>query len=300
MKKFTVYTPVYNSAKYFSRVYESLIKQSFTDFEWIIINDGSKDNSSSVIQEYIQKCSFDINFIDLKENIGFNKSMNLAVKESKGELFLISHADDEFTSDALEIFNTLWENMDISLKERVQGIKCNCINQHGDFVGNPFPEDYWIADIFDLVYKYKINGEKWGFIRTDIFKEFPFPEDQKFTSEGVIWHRMYYKYPAVFVNKILRIYYVDDNPESLSVITKWDPKFAPGKRLLPLDFINYYFKRVNYNPKLIMYYFLMYWNFSFLSKITVHNALKDINNLSMRLLSLAFILPGYIISKRKL
>jgi len=299
MKKFTIYTPVYNSAKYISRVYESLVKQSYTDFEWIIINDGSKDNSSEKIREFIKKCTFDVNFIDLKENIGFNMSMNLAVKQAKGELFLICHADDEFSSDTLETFSDVWENLDISLKKKVQGIKCNCKNQYGEFVGDLFPKDLWVADIFDLIYKYNIKGEKWGFIRTDVFREFPFPEDQKFTSEGVIWHRMYFKYPAVFVNKTLRTYYVNDNPDSLSVVTKSDPKYALGKRMLPLDFINLYFKRIKYKPKLVIVNFLMYWKFSFIAKINLLRALKEINSISMRLMSLVFLIPGLLLSKSK-
>jgi glycosyltransferase involved in cell wall biosynthesis len=298
MKKFTIYTPVFNSAKYIHRVYDSLKKQEFIDFEWLIINDGSKDDSSEVIQELIKKCTFSVNFIDLKDNIGFNRSMNLAVKEAKGELFLISHADDEFTPDTLEIFNELWENMDSPLKQKVQGIKCNCMDQYGKFVGDPFPQDYWVADIFDLVYKHKIKGEKWGFIRTEIIRKFPFPENQKFTPEGVIWHRIYYKYPAVFINKTFRIYYINDNPASLSATTKKDTKFAIGKRMLPLDFINLYFKKINFKPNAVIIFFLQYWKYSFLSKTTVYNSLKEITSLRMRILSLFFLMPGFLLSKR--
>lgn len=297
MNKFTIYTPVFNSARQVNRVYHSLINQTFTDFEWLIINDGSKDNSSEVIKGLLKTCPFKINFIDLKENIGFNRSMNLAVNESDGELFLICHADDEFSNDALQIFSTVWDNLDSTSKSRIQGIKCNCKDQHGNLLGDLFPLDNWESDIFDLTYKYKIRGEKWGFIRTGIFKEFPFPDDQKFTPESVVWHRIYFKYPALFINQALRTYYVNDNAASLSVVTGNDPRYASGKRMLPMDFINYYFKRIHYRPRLIIINFLLYWKFSFLAKIKLSVALKDINNYFMRLLSVLFILPGYILNK---
>lgn len=299
MKKFTIYTPVYNSAKYITRVFDSLVKQNYSDFEWLIINDGSKDNSSEIIQELIKNCTFDVNFIELKENIGFNKSMNLAAKNAKGELFLICHADDEFSPDTLKIFNELWENLNSSQKHKLQGIKCNCKNQYGVLSGGIFPKDFWVADIFDLLYKYNIKGEKWGFIRTDICREFPFPEDHKFTPESVIWHRMYFKYPALFINKTLRTYYVDENPVSLSVVTKNDPKYALGKRMLPLDFINLYFKRIYYKPKFVIINFLNYWKYSFIANIDMISAFKEIDSVSMRFLSLIFILPALLLSKRK-
>jgi glycosyltransferase involved in cell wall biosynthesis len=298
VKKFTVYTPVYNGSRYIYRVYSSLIKQQYSNFEWLIINDGSKDNSSQVIQELIKQFDADVNFIDLKENIGFSKSFNLAVKEAKGELFLVAHADDAFASETLQTFAEIWDGLSPSGKSRVQGIKCNCCDQWGSLIGDEFPEDLWEADIFDLLYKYKIKGEKWGFIRTDICREFPFPEDQKFIPESVIWHRMYFKYPAIFINKSLRTYFVDENPASLSSVTKDDTKYALGKRLLPLDFINHYFRRLNYDPKIVVTNFIVYWKFTFISQTGIFKALKEINKVTMLLSAIFFIIPGLLVSKK--
>jgi len=297
MKMFTIYTPVYNSAGTFKRVYDSLNNQTFKDFEWIIINDGSVDASSEVIRKLILNSSLDITFIDLKENIGFNKSFNMAVNKAKGKFFLISHSDDEITKDALQIFYDKWEKLDKKNKELLQGIKCNCDDQFGNLIGDPFPEDEWISDIFELLYIRKIKGEKWGFIKTEIIKKYLFPEDQKFTSEGVIWHRIFYKYPALFINKSLRIYYVNENPQSLSKVTEKNKIYAYGKRMLPLDFINYYFPKVNYNLILIISIFVNFWSYSFISRIKIIDSLKDIISFKMKLLSVFFIIPGYFKSK---
>ena len=108
--KFTVYTPVYNDGRFIPRVFEGLKSQTYRNFEWVILNDGSKDNSSELIKQ-LGDCDFPINFIDLKENVGFNKSMNIAVQNAKGEFFLISHADDTFKPNSLERFNEVWESL---------------------------------------------------------------------------------------------------------------------------------------------------------------------------------------------
>ena len=296
--KFSIYTPVFNGAKSIHRVQKSVLSQTFRDFEWIIINDASTDNSSEIIRGLIGSCDFPVNFIDLPKNIGFNRSMNLAIEKSTGEFFMIAHADDEFVPETLQVLVDAWNTLPAEVQKGLQGVKCNCNDQHGNLVGDLFPKDYWIADIFDLVYKSKIKGEKWGFIRTEIRREFPFPEEEKFVPETVIWHRMYYKYKALFINKSLRIYYIDDNVNSLSQTTRAKSKFSKGKRMLPLDYINLYFPRVGYNPRIMIVNFLSYWQYTFLSGIGIGQGLKDITSPVMKLLALVFLLPGYVMSKR--
>ena len=297
--KFSIYSPVFNGAKCIHRVHKSLANQTFRDFEWLIINDASTDNSSEVIKELIKSCDFPVNFVDLEKNIGFNRSLNLALEKANGEFFLIAHADDEFVPDALQAMTEAWDTLPAEVQKTLQGVKCNCNDQYGNLIGDLCPQDYWVADIFDLLYKYKVRGEKWGFIKTELRREFPFPEEEKFVPESVIWHRMYYKYKALFINRSLRIYYVDDDVNSLSQTTKARSKFSKGKRMLPLDYINYYFPRVGYNPKIMLVNLMVYWQFTFLSGIGISKGLKDIINPGMRLLAFFFILPGYLLSKRK-
>ena len=69
--------------------------------------------------------------------------------------------------------------------------------------------------------------------------------------------------------------------------------------MLPLDYINHYFPRVGYNPKIMLVNLMVYWQFTFLSGIGISKGLKDIINPGMRLLAFFFILPGYLLSKRK-
>ena len=87
----TVFTPTYNRAHLLPRLYESLVKQTYRDFEWIIVDDGSSDNTAEVINEW--DADFPIRFFR-KENGGKHTSINLGVEKADGELFFIADSDD--------------------------------------------------------------------------------------------------------------------------------------------------------------------------------------------------------------
>ncbi len=295
---FTVYTPVFNSESTIQRLYACLAKQSYTQFEWLIINDGSKDQSHQKIEEICQSNSIlTIRYLPLAENIGFNASMNLAVEQARGELFLIAHADDEITPDALEKFALAWYGLSHDQRQRLQGVKCNCVDQHHNFLGDPFPQSPWVSDLFEIAFRKKIKGEKWGFIRTDIMREFPFPVDEKFSPESLIWYRMYHKYPALYINENLRIYYVDHSSTSLMHTTKSKGKFALGKRQVQLDFLNHYLPHLGFQPILVLKIMVSYWKFSFLAGISGWQALKDMRPVGIKFLSLTVLPAGWLLSK---
>lgn len=80
----TVFTPTYNRAHLLPRLYESLVKQTYRDFEWIIVDDGSSDNTAEVVNDW--SADFPIRFF-IKENGGKHTAINLGTKLAKGELF---------------------------------------------------------------------------------------------------------------------------------------------------------------------------------------------------------------------
>ena len=117
MERITVFTPTYNRRQSLTRVFESLQKQTYRDFNWIIVDDGSKDDTKSLIDEFIVKADFKIIYI-YQENAGKHSAINRGLKETTSELFLIADSDDSFKENALEIFINTWES--IPLEERSQ------------------------------------------------------------------------------------------------------------------------------------------------------------------------------------
>lgn len=103
MPKVSVVVPVYNTEKYLPRCIESILAQTFTDFELILVNDGSTDNSDKICDEYAQK-DYRILVIH-KNNEGVTKARELGVNVSKGEWITFVDSDDTINYNALQIFN---------------------------------------------------------------------------------------------------------------------------------------------------------------------------------------------------
>lgn len=207
----TVFTPTYNRANSIDRVFSSLKKQSYKNFEWIVIDDGSTDNTKQVVEQYIKDGELDIRYI-FHENHGKHYAINEAVEMAKGDLFLIADSDDEFLDNSLEVFVDEWSKIPKEKRKRYKGITCRCVDTNGNMIGNkPIPQSYIDMSELDFKYKYGYKGELWGIIRTDIMKEFPFPilEGLRFYPESVVWDKMAEKYLTRYIDTSLRILYAD-------------------------------------------------------------------------------------------
>ena len=108
---FTIITLVYNKATHIDKVFKSIKDQTFKNFEWIVVNDGSTDNSSELIKEFIKENpDIRIKFLEQKnsgKHIGWNKAMEIA----DGKLIIPVDADDSFLPDSLEFFYEKWNNL---------------------------------------------------------------------------------------------------------------------------------------------------------------------------------------------
>jgi glycosyltransferase involved in cell wall biosynthesis len=211
MSTITVFTPTYNRANTLDRVYNSLKSQTYRDFEWIIVDDGSTDNTKEVVDNYIAASDFPIRYF-YQKNSGKHVAINRAVKESKSEFFIIADSDDSFKDIALETFINEWELIPNEEKPNFKGLICKCYDAEtgediGDFSGNRID-----ATELEAGFILKFRFEKWSFFKTDVLREFPFPEPNgnlKFFPETVVWQNMSRKYKTRYINIALRAYYRD-------------------------------------------------------------------------------------------
>ena len=202
---FTVFTPTYNRAGLLPRVYESLKQQTFKDFEWLIVDDGSTDNTKEVVEGWLASAPFPIRYI-AKPNGGKHTAINLGCHEAKGAFFAILDSDDWYAPQSLERFQHYWNLIPAAEQSGFCGVVGLCSYPTGETIGSRFPRDIFDSDVIDLRYKYKIDGEKNGVLRTQAVREFPFPEDiGKFIGESIVWNRMAKKYRTRFVNEVLTI-----------------------------------------------------------------------------------------------
>lgn len=211
---FTVFTPTYNRSRTLSRAYKSLRLQTFRNFEWLIVDDGSNDGTRELVEGWQSESEFPIRYIH-QENQGKAAAFNRGVREALGQLFLTLDSDDACVPQALERFKYHWDNIPPNQKANFSAITVLGKDQNGRLVGDKFARDVLDSDSIELVFKYHVKGDKWGFHRTDILRQFPFPElpNVKFIPEALLWFTLSRKFKTRFVNEILLINYVNDGAE---------------------------------------------------------------------------------------
>lgn len=108
MKKITVLTPTYNRAEHLKVLYDSLCFQSFRDFEWVVVSDGSEDDTEKIVKDFIAEKQITIKFVK-KENGGKPSAHNAGVLAADSELTVICDDDDYMLPDSLKIIVDYWK-----------------------------------------------------------------------------------------------------------------------------------------------------------------------------------------------
>lgn len=221
----TVFTPTYNRAYTIERLYKSLLVQSFLDFEWLIVNDGSVDATNVIVDKFIQENRIRIRYYE-QLNSGKHVAINKGVTLAKGVLFFIVDSDDFLTPNALAI---VWKYYkEIEMNSDFAGICGLKIYDNGEIVGGK--SNYRILDCnsLDFRYKYKIKGDVAEVFKTSILRDFPFPsfEKEKFCTEALVWNRIAARYKLRYFYEKLYIceYLLDGLSASFLNIHKNSPK----------------------------------------------------------------------------
>lgn len=229
---FTVFTATFNRVHTLTRVKESLAAQTYRDFEWLIVDDGSTDGTEGLVREWMAVGDQPIRYVK-KVNGGKHTAWNRGLDEARGQLFLSLDSDDACTPDALQVFHDVWQSIPLAARGAFVGGCSLVMNVDGEVIGDRFPEDVFDASADALRFHYGIRGEKWGFLRTDVARLFPFPEMRglRYVPESIVWGRIASKYKERYVNRALRIYH-DDGNERLSAPSWQDPHaFALGAQI---------------------------------------------------------------------
>lgn len=240
---FTIFTPVYNRANTIKRVFDSLKNQTYKNFELVIINDGSTDNSHEVITDLVNSSNFPIQYINNTENRHKLFCMFQAVKLAKGEFFLTLDSDDACVNDALETFKKVYDDIPDNLKEQVCSLTSLCKDQYGNLIGEKFESDLYYSSTFKNMIANKYSFEKWGFTKTQVLKGIKINDyiySKGLIPEGTIWNLLSKEnFKTLYFNKILRIYYIDtENSLSSGHIEN----NALGRALYSLANINWFYK----------------------------------------------------------
>lgn len=178
----TILTPAYNRAYTLHKAYESLCRQTCFDFEWVIVDDGSADNTEELVLGWkAETTAFPIVY-EKQENGGKHRAVNRGVELAKGEYILILDSDDFLTDDAVETVGK-WtrEIADLPGFAGVSGLKDGAKN------GNMKGEYIDATNIQRM--KYGLQGDKAEVYKTEMMRKYPFPEfeGEKFLRENSVW-----------------------------------------------------------------------------------------------------------------
>jgi glycosyltransferase involved in cell wall biosynthesis len=245
---FTVCTPTYNRAELLPRVYASLARQTLMDFEWVIVDDGSTDNTQAVVRNLNERAKFPIRYL-WQENRHKKVAFNHGVREALGTLLVALDDDDEIPPDTLASLARIWEGIPGIDRERFVGVTGLCARPDGEVVGDLYPKDVFDCSAADLYFKHRVRGEKFGCMRVDLLRRFPFPEDiEGFVPESLVWWAIARAgYVNRFVNQIVRIYH--PTPGSLSLQEGSATQHAAGLYLLNWDMLEHHLGAFFYRPR---------------------------------------------------
>lgn len=190
----TVFTPTYNRAYIIENLYRSLQQQTCTDFEWLVVDDGSSDNTRELFEAWQKEDNpFPIRY-HYKENGGKCRAINYALDHAEGDLFFTVDSDDYLTDDAIEKI-LLWE-ASIAGKSNFCGVAGNLGTAPNVTTNTPLDAPYWDGDLLarypEASREKTIDGERAIAFYTDIHRKYRYPEidGEKFITEAVVWNRM--------------------------------------------------------------------------------------------------------------
>lgn len=210
---FTVCIPTYNRKEKLKLALQSLERQSYKNFEVIVVDDGSIDNTKNFVLEYLKKTTLNLRYI-FKDNGGKHTALNIGIEAANGKYFIILDSDDIFSDNCLKYFFD--KTTAIDNDEKFCGIICRCAEMKDNnvlLIGEKFPKEKWVTSYIDFHFGngLTIYGSRYKdcceCVKTKIIKEYRFPEIEtaKFIPESYVFDQIGLSYNLLAFNEILEI-----------------------------------------------------------------------------------------------
>lgn len=209
-KLLTVFTPAYNRAHTLNKCYESLKRQTCKDFKWLIIDDGSTDNTKELVELWKNENNdFEIKYI-YQKNQGMHGAHNTAYENIDTELNICIDSDDYLTDFAVEEIKNHWNKVKCDNLSGIIGLDSY---KDGKIIGDKFPENMKTTTVFDFYYNKRLTGDKKIVYRTELTKMYPYPifEGEKYVGLAYKYYKLDEKYELSTLNKVLCVVeYLED------------------------------------------------------------------------------------------
>ena len=215
----TIFTPSYNRAYTLHKCYESLKKQSSKDFLWLIIDDGSTDNTKELVDSWIDENIIEIKY-HYQNNQGMHGAHNTAYELMDTELNVCIDSDDYMPDDAVEKIIDFWKK---NKRDDLAGIIALDAYENGNVIGQKFPDDMKETTLFEVNNIHKIPGDKKLVYRTELTKEYPYPlfEGEKYVGLAYKYYKLDEKYKLATLNEVLCIVEYLEDGSSMNMLNQY-------------------------------------------------------------------------------
>jgi glycosyltransferase involved in cell wall biosynthesis len=244
MKKLTIFTPTFNRAYCLNNCYQSLQKQTCKEFVWLIVDDGSTDNTKELVNMWIEESIIEIIY-HFQDNQGMHGAHNTAYELIETELNVCIDSDDYMADQAVEKIVSMWNEYG---NEGVSGIIGLDSYTNGEIIGSELPLDLECSTLFDLYNKYGVTGDKKLVYRTELTRLYPYPlfKGEKYVGLAYKYYMLDQEYKLLLMNKVLCcVEYLPDG-SSLNMFNQYrrNPKGFSfyRKELMKLTFTSRSFK----------------------------------------------------------
>lgn len=280
----SIITPSFNRGNLLPECFRSLCKQSYKNFEWIIVDDGSTDNTSEIVRTF-RSDDFPVVYLK-KENGGKHTALNTAMEHLRGQYVLILDSDDKLTDNAVEAIKKHWckyeNNQNVGILTFLKG----------HHIDDPLCT---VAD-FDTpvdIMRYRrtvLHGSDCcEVIRADLFCKYPFPvfEGERFIAECALWNRVAQTHKCVYINEVIYLCeYLEDG------LTKAGRSLRIRNPRGGMFICNLRMHRRNYLSQRIKYA-MMYVCYGFFAGLKIKRIFtQDRGNLLIKMLS---FVPGFLL-----
>jgi len=200
-KMLTVFTPTYNRAYCLENCYQSLVRQTCKDFIWLIVDDGSTDNTGDLVEKWKKEDLVEIQYV-WQKNQGMHGAHNKAYEVIHTELNVCIDSDDYMPDDAVEKITTFWRHHGSDQVSGLIGLDSDIQN---NIIGTELPDYLEKSTLFNLYYKHGVRGDKKLVYRTELTKQYPYPifQNEKYVGLAYKYYMLDKEYEMLLMNEVI-------------------------------------------------------------------------------------------------
>lgn len=274
--KFSICVPTYNRKHTLMRLIDSIEKQTYRNFELIIIDDGSTDGTEAYIRKEIEVREFIIKYA-WQPNGGRHRALNRMHELTEGELIIVFDSDDILLPNALARMAYHWGSIEAEEKHRFAGVEGLCVDEKSNrVIGTCYPKEVFDSDHVTNYYILGLTGDRTRAIRSRILEEIRFPEvpGEKYIPPAYVWNRIALRYKYRYFNEKLAIkgYQPGGVTDKSATFRVRNPI---GARMVYLDFITTISSEFKVKKRFYYRNYINYIRFSIHCKTKISNQLED-------------------------